>query len=166
MASLRVSKDNADSIFFVTFTIRRWYYIFDRHSRWDILLSALKFYQENQNLKIYSWVFMLNHMHLIFQSENAIKFINSYKSYTAQKIRENIQDTEPKLLKLFKTEKDYQIWQGKNYPEIIESEKFFLQKAEYIITNPVRKEYVYEPEEWKFSSSSRIQLLKLESLFE
>ncbi len=166
MPSLRISKDNADSIIFATFTIRRWYYIFDRHSRWNILIEALKFYQKNNNLKIHSWVFMLNHIHLIFQCNDAIKFINSFKSYTAQKIRENIQDTESQLLKLFKTEKGHQIWQEKNYPEVIESEDFYLQKVEYIINNPVKKEYVYKSEEWKYTSANKIQLLKLDELFE
>ncbi|MCK4892138.1 MAG: hypothetical protein KAS78_05715 [Candidatus Pacebacteria bacterium] len=33
----------------------------------------------------------------------------------------------------------FQIWQRENYPETIESEKFFLQKLNYIHNNPVKK---------------------------
>ena len=45
----------------------------------------------------------------------------------------------------------FQIWQRENYPEIIESEKFFLQKINYIHNNPVKKCYVAKPEDWLYS---------------
>ncbi|MCK4311412.1 MAG: hypothetical protein KAW88_01610, partial [Candidatus Cloacimonetes bacterium] len=94
----------------------------------------------------------------------AIKFVNGFKSYTAQKLRENIEETEPHLLNLFKTDNDYHIWQDNNFPEIVESENFFLQKANYIIENPVRKEYVNYPEDWRYSSTSKIKLIELSEL--
>ncbi|MCK4313066.1 MAG: hypothetical protein KAW88_10070 [Candidatus Cloacimonetes bacterium] len=47
---------------------------------------------------------------------------------------------------------------------MIESEKFFLQKAQYIIENPVRKGYVNYPEDWKYSSASKIQLIDLDEI--
>ena len=43
----RIHRVGNDQIYFVTFTIEKWYYIFDRHERWDILLNALKYYQQN-----------------------------------------------------------------------------------------------------------------------
>ena len=164
MPTPRISVDQKDSIFFITLTIQRWFYLFDRYERWTILLNALKHYQKHNNLKIYSWVFMLNHMHIIFQCKDAIKFVNGFKSYTAQKLRENIEETEPHLLNLFKTDNDYHIWQDNNFPEIVESENFFLQKVNYIIENPVRKEYVNYPEDWRYSSASKIQLIELSEL--
>ncbi len=48
---------------------------------------------------------------------------------------------------------DNQVWQRENYPELIESEKFYLQKAEYIHNNPVKKYYVEKPEDWIYSSA-------------
>ena len=160
----RIHRTGIDQIYFVTFTIEKWYYIFDRHERWDILLNALKYYQQNNDLKIITWVFMLNHIHLIFQSPDAIKFVNSFKSYTAHQLIENIRETEHNLLKLFKTEDGFHIWQPKNFPEMIESEKFFLQKANYIIQNPVRKGYVNYTEDWKYSSAGKIRMLDLYEL--
>jgi len=161
----RIHKIDNDKIYFVTFTVRHWYYIFDRHQRWEILLRALQFYQRNYELKIYAWVFMLNHIHLIFQNKDAIKFVNSFKSYTSKLLLENLRNTETSVLKLFEKNGKYQIWQTDNFPEIIESEKFFLQKAKYIIENPVKKEYVNFPEDWRYSSASKIQLIEMNNLF-
>ena len=159
MPSLRIHNELKNEIYFVTLTVQNWYYIFDRQDRWSILLNALKFYQENHNLKIFAWVFMLNHLHLIFQNPESYIFLKSYKSYTSHQLIKNLEETEPNVLRIFKFEDGYHIWRHKNYPELIESEKFFFQKVNYIENNPVKKEYVYKPEDWKFSSANEIQLL-------
>ncbi len=159
MPSPRINKEFKNEIYFVYLTIQKWYYIFDRHDRWEILLNALRYYQENNELIIYAWVFMLNHIHLIFQSDDSINFLRSFKSYTSHQLKENIQSTEPNILRLFKFEDGYHIWREKNFPELIQSEDFFFQKVKYVEDNPVRKGYVYSPEEWKYSSANKIQLL-------
>jgi len=102
---------------------------------------------------------MLNHLHLIFQNPESYNLLKSYKSYTSHQLVKNLEETEPNVLKIFKFEDGYHIWRHKNYPELIESEKFFFQKVKYTENNPVRKEYVYKPEDWKFSSANEIQLL-------
>ena len=159
MPSIRIKNELKNEIHFVTSTIQKWYYIFDRYDRWEILLNALRFYQENRDLKIYSWVFMLNHVHFIFQSDDGIDFLRSFKSYTSHQMKENIRITEKNVLQLFKFEDGYHIWQEKNFPETIQSEDFFYQKVNYIEENPVRKGYVNKPEDWKYSSANKIQLL-------
>ena len=57
---------------------------------------------------------------------------------------------------MFKTDKGYSIWENGNFPKLIESIEFFEQKFDYIHYNPVRKEYVYQPEDWRYSSASKI----------
>ena len=54
MPSIRIKNELKNEIHFVTLTIQKWYYIFDRYDRWEILLNALRFYQENRDLKIYA----------------------------------------------------------------------------------------------------------------
>ena len=39
-------------------------------------------------------------------------------------------------------------------PKIIESEKYPLQKIQYIHANPVRRQYVRRPEDWVWSSAN------------
>jgi len=48
---------------------------------------------------------------------------------------------------------DFQIWQRENYPEEIYSDRFRDQKIQYIWQNPVKKQYVLNPEDWLYSSA-------------
>ena len=79
MPTLRIKKDLNTEMFFLTFTIKRWYYIFDRHYRWNILLESLRYFQKNKGLKIFNYVFMLNHIHLIVKSDDVIGFVRDFK---------------------------------------------------------------------------------------
>jgi len=67
----------------------------------------------------------------------------------------------------FAKKKDYQnqIWQRENYPEVIESEKFLLQKTNYACGNPVKKRYVVKSEDW-LHSSARNRILNDDSITE
>ncbi len=47
MPSVRINKELKEGIFFLTFTVKRWYYLFDRHNRGDILLNSLRYCQKN-----------------------------------------------------------------------------------------------------------------------
>jgi len=165
LPSVRVPKELKEEIFFLTFTVHRWYYLFDRHNRWDILTDSLKYCQANKGLKIYHYVFMLNHIHLIVRSGDMISFIRDFKTFTSKEIKKNIMDTEPNILKLFEESGKYQFWQKTNMPEVIRNEDFYLAKARYIEQNPVRKRYVNRAEDWVYSSANTEgTVLKLESI--
>lgn len=165
MPKVTVKKELNSGIYFLTFTIVNWYYIFDRYERWDILLDSLKYCQKNMSLKVYSWVFMINHIHVLIESEDVISFVRDYKKFTAKKLLKNIELYEPSLLKLFKKNSKYVFWQEKNMPERIESELFYRQKLKYIENNPVRRKYVDSPDKWFYSSANPDQLLRLESIY-
>ena len=70
-------------------------------------------------------------------------------------MQKNIIATEPNILRLFQvSESKYEFWQKTNMPKLIESEKHFFQKANYIHENPMRKQYVANPEHWHWSSAN------------
>ncbi len=169
MPSIRIPKELNDKIYYLTFTIKNWYYVLDRHNRWNIVSGSLKYFQNNKNLKIYGFVFMINHIHLIVQSSDAIGFVRDFKKYTTNEILKNIKQSEPNMLKLFAKKREIQVggteptvldknamelWQKTNMPELIETEKFFKQKLNYILENPVKREYVIAPENWYWSSAN------------
>ena len=56
MPTKRVNIHQNDKIHFITLTIKHWYYIFDRHNRWNILSDSLKYCQEHKALKIYAFL--------------------------------------------------------------------------------------------------------------
>jgi putative transposase len=154
MPKNRIHQGLEQNIYFVTPTIQNWYYIFDRHNRWQIIADSLRFCQENKGLEIYSYVFMLNHLHLIVRSPDIAAFLRDFKKFTSKRLIENIAKTEPQVLELFKTEKGYRFWKEDNQPKIIETEKFARQKQNYIHNNPVVKGYVVRPEYWRWSSAN------------
>ena len=87
MPSQRINKEYRNEIYFITLSINRLYYLFDRHDRWEILLNSLKYCQKHKNLKIFNWVFMLNHIHLIVQSPDVKGFIRDFKTYTSKELK-------------------------------------------------------------------------------
>ena len=162
MPSARITRDQNDQMYFITLTVRRWYYLFDRHNRWDILIDSLRYCQEHKQLLIFGYVLMLNHLHLIVKSPDVSVFLRDFKKYTSYQLMENVRGTEPRVAALFKTEGEgYEIWERRNIPKLIETEKFFRQKKEYLEYNPVRKGYVEEPGHWIYSSVHEPNLLKL-----
>ncbi len=167
MPSLRVSKGENNQMYFITCTTLHWYYIFDRHNRFKILSDSLNYCVQHKNLKIFAYVLMLNHIHLIVQSPDVSGFLRDFKKHTARELMENMQKTEPKVAELFqKPDGKYQIWQKTNLPLMIETEKFFAQKKQYIEHNPVKKEYITHPEYWQYSSANPYSPVNITSLHE
>lgn len=155
MPSVRVERELNNEMYFITFTVYNWYYVFDRHGRFGLMADSLRYCQKHKGLKIYGYVFMINHIHLLIQSEDVSGFIRDFKRYTAREIMKNIVATEPGLADLFYKDKGYyEFWAKTNMPIFIESDRFFHQKLDYIHDNPVRKEYVDNPESWRYSSAS------------
>ena len=149
-------------MYFITLSVKRLYYLFDRHNRWQILINSLSYCQKYKDLKIYNWVFMLNHIHLIVRSQDVSGFLRDFKTFTSKELRENIAESEPNILKLFVDTKDkYNFWSSTNMPKMIETVDFYLNKAKYIENNPVRKLYVRNPEDWIYSSANPEKLLDL-----
>ena len=155
MPSPRIHREENQHPYFLTFTVHRWYYLFDRHGRWEILLNSLKYCQQHKGLKVYNWVFMLNHIHLVVSSPDVIGFVRDFKRFTTKALKENIEQTEGNILKLFLEKGKYQFWKSDNMPELIKSREFYMTKAKYVEDNPVKKGYVRLPEHWVYSSANR-----------
>lgn len=166
MPSVRIKEELKDQVYFVTLTVKNWYYLFDRHHRFKTLEDSFVYCQNNKGLKIYSFVSMLNHLHFIGSANDMGALLRDMKKFLSKEFKKSLIATEPNLLKLFEAGGQYEFWEKTNYPKLIESENFFAQKANYIHNNPVKKEYVYFPEDWRWSSASKIttkiQLSELE----
>ena len=161
MPTKAIKRELNSGIYFLTFTVLHWYYIFDRDNRWEILQDSLNFCTENKGLSIYTYVFMLNHLHLIAQCRDMAGFTRDFKKYTAHKLMTSLEKSEPLLSDLFRTaDGKYRIWQKTNRPILLESESVFNQKAKYIENNPVKKGYVEKPEYWRYSSANSNSLVK------
>ena len=166
MPSIRVPKNNSSGTYFITITVKNWYYVLDRYHRWNILAKSLQWFQKNKELKIYAFVFMINHLHIIIRSKDVIEFIRDFKKFTAREILGNIKKNEPRALKLFEKKSGiFEFWSKTNMPEFIGSEKFLNQKIKYIQDNPVKRIYVQKPEDWYWSSANLNCELKINNWY-
>lgn len=158
----------ADGLYFLTMTVVDWVDIFTRPTYKHIIVDALKFCQQKKGLKLYAWVLMSNHLHLIAAAEDGkilSDVLRDFKQYTSRKIIATIQ-SEPEsrrqwLLHRFEFNaklnpkvRYYKVWQDGNEAKEIHSNTFLDQKLEYIHQNPVRAEWVDEPEHYRYSSAA------------
>ena len=152
---------NEDGIFFVTSTIIEWLPVFTNEKYYGIMVETVKHYQQNGNLTVYAYVFMDNHFHMIISDTDISMVMQSLKKYTAKEIIRNLTlDSNETVLRRFreckpayKTTSKHQVWQESFHPQEIISCEMLKQKIEYIHNNPVRRQYVARPEEWKYSSA-------------
>jgi REP element-mobilizing transposase RayT len=98
---------------------------------------------------------MLNHIHLIAWAPDPGRFVQTFKSLTSRRLKANLMKTEPRVGALFQTpEGGFRLWQEGSAPKHIETPEFLSQKARYIHENPVRKQYVAQPDHWFWSSAN------------
>ena len=150
---------------FLTNTIINWLPIFTRPATVNILLQSFQYLQQQHQLKLYGFVILENHMHWLAQSENLPKDIHRFKSYTAKMIIRHLQQQQQyKLLKQLafykkkhKADRQYQLWEEGSHPEEIQGEQMLLQKLEYIHLNPVKRGYVDDASDWRYSSARNYQ---------
>lgn len=165
MPSRRVPQDLNAGTYFLTLTVQRWYYLFDRHNRWQILADSILYCQRHKGLELNGYVFMLNHIHLIVTSPDIAGFLRDFKRFTSKQLRESIEATEPSVLKLFvDDEGTYRLWMDANAPKKIENSAFYVQKLNYVHENPVRKGYVARAEHWVWSSANPASPLEIRIL--
>jgi REP element-mobilizing transposase RayT len=146
---------------FLTCTVINWIPIFTRPDTVNILLNSFHHLQKYHQLKLYGFVVLENHIHWLAQSENLPKEIARFKSYTAKMIIHYLErQKQYKLLKQMhfykkkhKTDRQYQFWEEGSHSEEIQNKAMLLQKLEYIHYNPVKRGYVDNAEDWRYSSA-------------
>ena len=164
-----------EELFFVTLTTVGWIDVFTRNEYKNIMIENLKYCQENENLDIYCYVIMSNHIHLICrrQDKDLKELLGRFKSYSAKQILKAIENNPQEsrkewLLYLFnyfaKANKQYSknhFWQYTIHPVLLYSYDIIKQKMEYIHMNPVRAGLVNEPENYTYSSANIFSPLKV-----
>jgi putative transposase len=109
---------------FVTFTVLHWIPVFTRPETVEILFDSLR-HLMSEGLKVYAYVILENHLHLVLQSDNLGKDIGRLKSYTAKQLIAYLDDHNVKQIldqlafykKAHKGDRAYQFWQEGAHPE-------------------------------------------------
>ena len=145
---------------FVTCTVLHWIPVFTRPATVDIILDSLR-YLSKEGLKVYAYVILENHLHLVVQSGQLDRDMARFKSYTSRCLirylaEHNVSRVLEQLAfykKAHKNDRAYQFWQEGVHPEWIQSDDMMRQKVEYIHENPVKRGYVDKAEHWRYSSA-------------
>ena len=142
----------------ITCTVKDWYPLFMNPEIVGIIYSSLKFLQK-EKLNIYAYVIMENHLHLIAKSEILQTQIQRFKSYTATEILTYLKNySHSQLLHNFKyvnklTHSKHKLWEEGFHPKMIENVDIMSEKIKYIHENPVRRGYIDNPADWRYSSA-------------
>ncbi len=147
--------------YFMTCTIVGWLPVFTRPDAVQILFDSWRFLQQNREFKLYGYVVLENHLHLIASAPELGNAMKSFKMHTATQIIALLERHSVALLlgqlralKLrHKTRSEYQVWQEGSHPQQVSSSEMMLQKLEYMHNNPVKRGYVDDPVHWRYSSA-------------
>lgn len=146
---------------FFTATCLNWKLLLQNDAYKDIILCSLKFIAEDKRAVIYSFVIMPNHIHLIWQINDAYEIAQvqqSFLKYTAQQIKFDLQKNTPKLLEAFRVDakdRQYQFWERNALSVDLFTGTVFKQKVDYIHNNPIQEKWKLAllPEDYKYSSA-------------
>jgi putative transposase len=153
---------NDDLPYFLTMNVFLNIPVFTNSFYMDVIIDNFQHYRDYQDLKIFSYVIMDNHIHLIASHNKDLSgIIQSFKSFTAKKIIILLQnDKRNWILKLLsenkpehKTSSRFQFWEEGNHPKQMQYIEMFNQKTDYIHYNPVRRGLVEKEEDWIYSSA-------------
>jgi putative transposase len=105
--------------YFLTCAIVGWLPIFTRREAVEIILDSWRYLQREREFKLFGYVVLENHLHLIASAPQLGAALQSFKSYTAGKIIELLERHAASVLlrqlrahKLrHKIESQYQVWQ-------------------------------------------------------
>jgi putative transposase len=161
---------------FLTFTICGWIDLFSRQVYRDIVLNAFRFNQKNDQLVLYAYVIMSNHIHLIARANEKQKktlsdIVRDFKKFTHNKMLPVIEsETESRrqwMVHQFNyygsinpNNQSKQIWTNDNNPEECFTKDFITTKVNYIHENPVRAGIVSKPEDYVYSSAANYAGMK------
>lgn len=126
----------------------------------QFLADAVDLARKKHQLKIWAYVFMPDHVHLLIYPENDDYSISAIlltiKQSAARRVLIHARRHDQERLERFaagQKSRKYRFWQdGGGYDRNIKSRDSLLKSIDYIHNNPVRKGLARTPAEWIWSS--------------
>jgi len=146
---------------FLTCTINDGWPVLARPPAARVVLNALQHMQEARRMRLYAYVVMENHLHLVAEAAHLSREIQAFKSFTAHRIVAVLTEcgaTHALTMlrhskRACRNDRTYQVWRTCNYPKQLVDTAMVKQKIAYIHDNPVRRGYVDEATHWRYSSA-------------
>jgi REP element-mobilizing transposase RayT len=150
-------------VYFVTFTVVDWLPIFINPEPINIITDSLNFCIKERSLRVYAYVIMPNHLHLVvfnakYDNARLQKTLAEFRKFNGHKLADYVDNNlATSLSRVIRSnslnDRSRQVWLPGWHAEGLASEAFLNQKVDYIHQNPVRKGYVCVPEHWRYSSA-------------
>jgi putative transposase len=83
---------------FLTCTVVAWLPVFTRSETVLIVLNSWRFLQEHERMKLYGYVILENHLHLNASATDLSKQMKEFKSFTARRIIDLLEEYGAKAL--------------------------------------------------------------------
>ena len=141
--------------------------VYFSHNNYTIL-DSIEYCHKEKRLQVHAFVVMTSHAHMIISKRGTNKLediMRDLKKFTAFKIigaKMNNPGESRKvwLLKLFEERgrlesntTKYQFWQHDNHPIELTNNRMIEVRLNYIHNNPVEAGFVFQPEEYVYSSA-------------
>ena len=155
-----------NSCYFLTLTVIHWIDLFSRKAYRDIMVDALNYCIQYKGLRLYAWVIMSNHVHLVGRVVSPYGmsgFLRDFKKYTSKQMVAAIKSIPESrrswLLDKFAFEarrtgraQYFKVWKDDNHAVDL-SKIDVMNKINYIHNNPVAAGIVEEGEYYIYSSA-------------
>lgn len=147
--------------YFLTATIYQWIHLLNDKNK-DVILKEWKHQIKMRNIKLYGFVIMPNHYHIIisfYPPKKPWETLRDMHKFISKRIIKSLNQKSSSLLKQFevsKTDRQYQIWQRNSLPVKLYDNVISEQKLAYIHNNPLQQNWqlAKNPENYFYSSAS------------
>lgn len=158
---IRNSRMFLSETYFWTDTVKDWRSILYNDTYKQLIIDTLKELTIRKKIKVYGFVIMPNHIHLIWKmvAKNGKEFPHaSFNKYTSHQIVDDLKKTNKSLLIQFEVndiERNHRIWQRDPLAVLMDDVSKLEQKLDYIHENPLQEHWdlCSKPEDYRWSSS-------------
>lgn len=150
-----------NEVYFWTITVKNWYHLLMDDDRKIIVVNSLQWLVANELVKVYGYVVMPNHIHLMWNQlkMNGREFPkNSFEKFTAKMLLKNMRiGAKDEITKyaVAASDRSYNIWQRDPLAIRIFSREMAGQKLNYMHNNVIQVHWALcsRPEDYRFSSA-------------
>jgi REP element-mobilizing transposase RayT len=146
---------------FFTATILQWQHLLADDTYKDIIIQSLLYLKNEGSIKVYAFVIMPNHIHLVWQIQDGYKQATVQQrlmKFTAQQFKFKLTDTGSPYLASYlvnAADRKYQFWERNPLSTGLWTPAVLTQKLDYIHNNPLQPKWQLTdyPENYKYSSA-------------
>jgi putative transposase len=149
--------ENPGAVRFVTFSCQRRLPLLGRPAIRDLFAEQLASARREHGFELYAWVAMPEHAHLLLRPRPEAKLadaLRSLKTSIARQVVGRWRELQAPILAELRTSRGtLRFWQkGGGFDRNVRTMEEFCREVLYTHRNPVERELVKEPDEWKWSS--------------